>query len=84
MNIHYILRLTDELTEEYNANEYISLYLSIRLTDKYKSIFLGYGPRALTTCPYITPILAASPDGLTEEYRHIRSSVNQGIYWFFI
>jgi hypothetical protein len=39
MNIHYIPRLTDEGTDEYNINEYMPLFIS---TGKYKSIFLGY------------------------------------------
>jgi hypothetical protein len=78
MNIHYIPRLTDEGTDEYNINEYMPLFIG---TGKYKSIFLGYvywdpHPRALVTCPYIPrltkeyigyiyiiPVLAASSDG---------------------
>jgi hypothetical protein len=37
--ISYIPRLTDEVTEEYNSDEYIHIFIGI---EKYKLIFLGY------------------------------------------
>jgi hypothetical protein len=87
MNVCYIPQLTDEPTEEYNVNQYMSLYLLVPIprlsvTDEYSEIYYSVthiwdSPlhRVPSTCLYIPR--------LTEEYRVIRPSVNQGIYWFF-
>jgi hypothetical protein len=44
MNIHYISRLTDEEIEEDNADEYMSIYLSVARNIKvYSSVIRNQG-----------------------------------------